>query len=165
MVVYVIRHGKTHRDSQTGRDADRVLKERGHAQSRALAVHLRDDAPERPSALVSSPWTRAAETAAPIWDALGLERVTDPRLQGDRSVDDMLGVLHEHGGHAAMGIVSHNPIVSRLVDLLVGGAGARHAHTLRTGELVAVRLEPGDGAGADDVLGTGRVLEVFRHED
>jgi len=162
MIAYLIRHAKTHRDSETGRDADRVLKERGHRQALALAAYLRDAAPMRPGALRSSPWRRAVQTSEPIWEALSLEATIEPRLAGDRSVREMLGVIHDGRGLGAAAIVSHNMVVSRLVDVIVGGAGAGFDHVLRTGEIYAIELTP--GAAPDDLLGAGRVIETFRHD-
>jgi len=163
VIVYVIRHAKTHQQSETGRDADRELKERGHRQSSALAEYLDADAPARPDALRSSPWRRAVQTGEPIWDALGLEPTTDDRLAGDRSVHDMLRVIHDDRGATSVALVSHNMIVSRLVDILVAGPGAGYDTLLRTGELRAVELTPGDAP--DDLAGAGRIIDTFRHDD
>ena len=83
MVLYVIRHGKAHPDSPTGRDRDRALKPKGHRQADFLGALLRDR-DDRPSLVVTSTFRRAYETAERINAAIGAEFVSDTRLCVDR---------------------------------------------------------------------------------
>ena len=157
MIVHVIRHGKAHQDSDTGLDKDRALKPRGHRQALALAAMLSDSDPA-PALVLSSPWKRAKETATPIWGALGLLEQIDDRMSGDRSVSDVIDIIRDSAGAESIGVVGHNPIVSRVVDVLVLGTGSPYTHGLRTGECASVRVDP------DDPIGSGELLGVFREE-
>jgi phosphohistidine phosphatase SixA len=157
MIVHVIRHGKAYQDSDTGLDRDRALKPRGHRQARALAAMLAG-ADIAPALVLSSPWRRARETAGPIWEALGLLEQIDDRMSGDRSVSDVIDIIRDSAGAESIGVVGHNPIVSRVVDVLIGGASAACEHGLRTGECAIVRVDP------DHPLGSGELLGVFREE-
>lgn len=155
MIVHVIRHGKTFQDSSTGRDHDRVLKPKGHRQARALGALLAAHE-HRPGVVVSSPTVRAMETSASIWEALGMGETVDDRIECGRGVSDMIACVqgHEHNGPVA--IVSHNPTVSRFVDVLVEGPGAGFTCSLRTGEVVTLRVREGVELGGAEVLGSFR---------
>ena len=54
------------------------VSEQGRRQAEAVAGSLAAESP--PAAVYTSPWPRAADTAVPIGEALGLEAVADPRL-------------------------------------------------------------------------------------
>ncbi len=157
MIVHVIRHGKAFQDSDTGLDRDRALKPRGHRQARALAAMLAG-AEVTPALVLSSPWRRARETAGPIWEALGLLEQIDDRMSGDRGVSDVVDLIRDSAGAASIAIVGHNPIVSRVVDVLVGGVSAPYEYGLRTGECAIVRVNP------DHPVGSGTLIEMFREE-
>src|SRR5215510_8957208 len=77
MRLYVLRHGKAERDSDSGRDEDRPLAERGKAQCQGLAdLFTKKDPPRQlrppPTVILSSPAARADSTARIIAAALGL---------------------------------------------------------------------------------------------
>ncbi len=78
--VVVLRHGRTawNRIGRAQGQGDVPLDEVGHAQARAAAPLLAALSPAR---LVSSDLTRAAQTAAYVGEACGLEVELDPRLR------------------------------------------------------------------------------------
>lgn len=80
MRLYLIRHGETH--DNVGRMAlgrrDVPLNERGRAQALAIAEAFRSL--DGVAAIYASPLQRAADTATPLAQALGLEVQTDDRL-------------------------------------------------------------------------------------
>ncbi|TQM61984.1 histidine phosphatase family protein [Humibacillus xanthopallidus] len=64
------------------RDADTPLSPEGAAQARAVGHHLGDLAPDdRPEVVLSSPYERAARTAALAMESVGTEVVLDERLR------------------------------------------------------------------------------------
>jgi 2,3-bisphosphoglycerate-dependent phosphoglycerate mutase len=69
--AFLIRHCES-----TGQEPDAPLTARGYAQARALAVQL---APPAHGPVITSPWRRARETAAPL--AGDVAPVVDPRLR------------------------------------------------------------------------------------
>jgi probable phosphoglycerate mutase len=81
--LVIIRHGQSehHVDGRSGGWTDSRLTELGRMQARATGAHLKAHAPFQPSAIVSSDLARAAETAAIIGAATGLEVETAPALR------------------------------------------------------------------------------------
>ena len=59
--LYILRHAKAERDSESGEDFDRPLAERGQRDAEAVGREVRSRGFE-PDAVLSSPARRAAET-------------------------------------------------------------------------------------------------------
>jgi len=156
--LYVIRHGKAERDSDTGRDADRVLRPRGHRQAAYLASVLAEaDVP--PARVLSSPYPRAHQTATPIAEALDLEvDLTD--LLASASVSAILDLVAEahDRGDPSLALVGHNPTLSTLTSLLVEGVGMGGIE-LRTGQAAQLELDSSPSPGG------ARLLRTIRLED
>lgn len=78
-VVHLLRHGEVHNPDGIlyGRLPGFSLSERGHGMARTVADYVAD---RDVTHLVSSPLTRALETAAPLAERLGLAVKTDERL-------------------------------------------------------------------------------------
>ena len=78
--LLLLRHGRTawNLERRIQGQLDASLDETGHAQSRAAAKEI---AAHRPALLWSSDLARAADTAAYVGEAGGLDVVTDPRLR------------------------------------------------------------------------------------
>lgn len=159
MILHIIRHAKTHRDSLTGKDYDRTLKARGIRQAAALGLHLAGLEKERPELVISSPYIRAAQTSNALCDALHLKPMIDDRLGADGRVGAVLEAISDHAHKGArVAVVGHNPIVSRLVDVVLKGPSAPHHASLRTGECVTLKVDP------DSIEGSGKTIRVFREE-
>jgi phosphohistidine phosphatase len=111
-VIWLLRHG----DAEDGSpDAERKLTEKGREQARAacaalsvLDVHL--------DACVSSPKVRALETARLACEPLGLEPVTDSRLEGGPF--DPGEFVSEYGEDVML--VGHDPDFSMAVHKTTG---------------------------------------------
>ena len=116
--LLLIRHGQStgnvadaearaagaHRLDIDTRDADTPLSETGREQASAVGTWLRDlPAEERPTVWLTSPYRRAADTAATALEAAGLgaRLLTDERLR-----ERDLGILDGFTGH---GIRHHFP--------------------------------------------------------
>jgi len=78
--LVLVRHGETdwNRENRFQGHADTPLNDTGRAQARALADDLGEDSF---AAVYTSPLARAAETAAILAGALGLEPLPDPALK------------------------------------------------------------------------------------
>ncbi len=95
MSIFLIRHGETLGNaSRTVQLPDNPLSPRGLAQAERLARHL-----ERANiaAIVSSDFTRAAQTAERLADVTGLPVLHDPLLQ-ERNFGDLRGTPYAELG-------------------------------------------------------------------
>lgn len=72
-IIYLVRHCQT-----TGQEADAPLTERGFEQAKRLAAWFADKSIAR---IVSSPYVRAMQSAAPFAQQSGLPLETDERLR------------------------------------------------------------------------------------
>lgn len=159
MRVLLIRHGKAERDSRSGLDADRVLTERGVRQAEWLAGHLLK-MDQRPSLLLTSPITRARQTAQSLARRLGLAAMVEPRLTTDVSPSDVLETIAELEGRRCVALVGHNPHFEETISLMLHGIGEGRGVRLRTGE--AFVLDVGDPV---DPVGRSSLVEVLRLDE
>lgn len=154
MKLYVMRHGQA--ESFADSDAARPLTERGVAQSRRQAGHLRSHPPR---SIYSSPYLRAVQTTEAMLEGLGKD-IPHHVVDGITPDDDPLQVLGWLQGLSTQGpvlMVSHNPLVSALVSLLVSGH-TQGSLALGTADIVCLDLGPVAGPG------NARLLWVERAE-
>lgn len=144
MYLIIIRHGKAHQHAPDGSDDARELKSRGRHQARWLGGQLAG-AEFCPTRLISSPVTRALQTAECINESLELDLVVDPRLSTRCGASDVVDLIGEHRDAAALATVGHNPTCETLVATLLRGPAA-HADPHRTGEAFVLRV---DGGGCE----------------
>ena len=127
-----------------GSDAVRPLSEKGRLQAERLG-RLLAEAGFEPDAIVSSPLTRALETAQLVAAALELPVRVDEALAGPLDVDVLERLLRSWGDPASPMIVGHDPDFSQLAADLTGLAQL----PVRKGTLVRIDLprplEPGTG--------------------
>jgi phosphohistidine phosphatase len=135
------RHAKTERDSDSGRDFDRRLMERGRDDAKRMGDEIRGLGLTF-DLILSSPAARAAETA----EIAGLTARFDQRIY-DASTGDLLGIVQTvDEGIERLAIVGHNPGFERLASRLLG-----RPIELPTGSLVEIALpidawrDAGDG--------------------
>ena len=101
----------------------------------------------RPDVVISSPLSRAVETARLLSEGLGLDRdaVASDRLRPGASWDDLGRAMAEHADARRVLFVGHEPDLSAAVALLTGAASVR----MRQGGLACVEFygvpEPGGG--------------------
>jgi phosphohistidine phosphatase SixA len=127
----------------TGPDASRPLSNKGRKQASRLGRFLREIGLE-PDAIITSPKIRAAETAAAIGEALGVEVRVDERLAEGFGLAELDAIVRG-GSFGRPILVGHDPDFSELAELLVGAP-----IPLRKGALARIEV-PGDaiaGAGA-----------------
>jgi len=156
MDLWLLRHAMAEERSSSGRDEDRELTADGVKRARAVARGLAAMDPGI-GLILTSPYTRARQTAAPAAEALGLERKVRPSrtLEPDRAPEE---VLTELEGQEAEGIllVGHQPHLGILLGYLV--AGGRTEIPMKKAAIARVTIE-GRGRASLRALLPARVLE------
>ena len=126
----LFRHAKTERDSDTGRDFDRRLIERGHNDSKRMGREIRELGLEF-DLVLSSPAARAAETA----ELAGLKPRFDERIY-DAATGSLLEIVQSADNEIdRLAIVGHNPGFERLASKLIG-----QSVEMPTGSLVEIEI-------------------------
>lgn len=126
----LFRHAKTERDSDSGRDFDRRLMDRGRGDAKRMGDEIRGLGLTF-DLILSSPAARAAETS----EIAGLKARFDQRLY-DASTSDLLAIVQTvDEGIERLAMVGHNPGFERLASRLLGGP-----IELPTGSLVEISL-------------------------
>jgi phosphohistidine phosphatase len=117
--IYLVRHAAAEQSSPSG-DAGRRLTEEGRTRFGDLARALPENA--RPVRVLSSPATRARETAELLAAAAGAaEVVEEPRLASGRSsAGELLELARDQPDGTAL--VGHNPEVGEAIALAAGKA-------------------------------------------
>ncbi len=159
MRLYLIRHGKAQKHSDSGRDEDRVLATKGREQAEWLGIDLRrsERPPER---LLTSPAARARETAVLIAEGLGVPAELDDRLGLATLPSAVIALISTLPVTGSVALVGHNPTLSIVADLLCQGPGAARGVELRTGQAAVLDL-----ADPDRPLGTAELWGLLRAED
>lgn len=142
--LYLVRHADAGDPAAwDGPDAARPLSGKGRKQTQRLARFLRDQG-FAPSVLLTSPKVRAAETAAGLAEALGVEVRVDDRLSEGFGLDDLRAILRELEFPRRPVLVGHDPDFSGLVVELAGAPVRMRKGALARIDLSA-ELEPGTG--------------------
>jgi phosphohistidine phosphatase len=114
---YLVRHAKAEPGSAGG-DASRHLTGKGREAFQRLARELCREI--RVTRILTSPFTRAVETAALLSAACGAPVEQDPRLaSGTSGGRELLRLAAALGGGTAL--VGHNPEIAEAIRLAGGG--------------------------------------------
>lgn len=134
--LYFLRHGRADRSAWSGDDRLRPLTEDGRRRLRlqAQAYARMKLGIER---IVSSPLTRARETAEIVAAQLGLPVILEPGLAIGCDWEGLVRVLKAHPGRCRL-LVGHEPDFSSLIGRLVGAP--RGAIVMKKGGLARVDL-------------------------
>ena len=143
--LYLLRHAHAGDPMKwRGPDEVRPLTEKGRQQSERLGAFLAA-AGFRPDAILTSPKTRAAETARLVAAALHLDVRVVAELGEPLDLESMDALLHSAGDPSRPLLVGHDPDFSVLAAELVGVAEL----PIRKAALVRIDttrpLEPGGG--------------------
>ena len=144
MILTVWRHGEA---GQAARDYERSLTDRGcdDIGFGAQQFHGHCQARRLPDAglILFSPWTRTRQTADIISGVFAhAHSVQETRIQPGAGPDDAcVAVQHVLDTSATehLLLVSHQPLVSRLIDVLLGDSG--RVPPLSPGGLAVLELE------------------------
>ncbi len=121
MQLYFLRHGLADwPDWDPARDHERPLTKEGMKKMKTAAktiaaLELAVDA------ILSSPYTRAWQTADIVANALGLEVHAEPRLAPGFDVKKLSGIINDHATAKALLLVGHEPAFSTVISQLIGG--------------------------------------------
>lgn len=130
----VIRHGSAEDGAVSGLDKDRSLTAEGRAAMDEVARGLAVTAPA-PTVILSSPFTRARETAQVVSQAFGGAAVEslDTLASGASAADILAALAHrcERPG-GAFAVVGHEPDLGRFISYALA-ASARGFHSPRKG--------------------------------
>jgi phosphohistidine phosphatase len=159
--LYVLRHAKAERDSDTGKDFDRPLAERGWSDAELVGREARSRGLEI-DAVLASPAKRAAQTVEAF--ARGFGALDQEWEQGiyNASLDRLLEIVGEADDTAErLLIVGHNPGFEMLVLSLAGNGALMDG--LPTAGFAAIEL-PAD-QWSDVREGTGTVAALILPRD
>jgi phosphohistidine phosphatase len=123
MQLYFLRHDLAEdRDTWEGLDFDRPLTETGKGRMERIAGKI-ERLNLRLAAVVSSPLTRAWQTAEIVAQHLGeqVALVEDPRLSPGFGVEQLKQVLEDYPEAQALMLVGHEPDFSQTIAALIGG--------------------------------------------
>lgn len=141
MRVLIMRHGIAidRDDPDCPDDAHRHLTDEGIARTRQAARGLRR-LEVRPALILTSPWRRAAETAAICREVLDLEpdrvQVSDA-LHPARSAEETLAYLASLDEEEVL-LVGHAPLLDEIVSALLG-RGSDPVTSLKKASVVSVQ--------------------------
>ena len=149
----LFRHAKSERDSESGRDFDRRLAERGLQDSRRMGEEI-----ERLGLdfdlVLSSPAARAAETA----ELAGLAPRYDQRIY-DASAGELLAIVQATSDETnRLAMIGHNPGFERLASRLVG-----QQIDMPTGSLIEIGLPIGEWREAGS--GSGQLVRFLKPKE
>ncbi len=125
MELYLLRHGIAEDHSSTGRDQDRALTEEGR-QKLHRVLKRAASAGVSPSLIISSPYTRALETAEIAASELRYkgEVLRAGTLTPDSSPPSVLSEIRGHRDETAILLAGHEPLFSATVAFLLGSTNA-----------------------------------------
>lgn len=144
MLIYLVRHGIAEERSVS--DQARELTREGVVQTRAVLEKFKPYAPEIDLALMS-PYQRATQTASLLRQALpSLQFKPEPRITPEGDVHDVMDLLESSGALQVL-LVSHNPLLSNLMCMLLDGT-LESGRNIEPSNLVCISMDvfaPGCG--------------------
>jgi phosphohistidine phosphatase len=150
MMLYVLRHGVAEEVAPDGVDGLRRLTPGGRRRMRAAAAGMRALG-LRFDVLLTSPFARAAETAAIVSEVLGGEPAPSELRALEQGVTpiETARALRAFARYDHVAAVGHEPGLSALVAVLLTGSPGGMRLVLKKGGLVALQLhDAGQPAGA-----------------
>ena len=144
MRLYILRHGIAEASARSGRDGDRALTEEGREKVRGVVRRARAGG-MWPTAILSSPFARALETAQIAAKALGHDEeiITSNALIPDASPEEAWAEIRTHKAQPEVLVSSHQPLCGALTAFLLDSPAL--SIDFRKSALVCIDL---DGTGA-----------------
>ena len=144
MVIYFLRHanaGLKHfsdavKDEK--RPIDKAGEEQSHDVGRALAF-----VGVTASVIISSPLTRAMQTAQIVAEEIGYEEkiVQDNALRPEATFEQFKSLLNRHRDKPAVMVVGHDPSMTEFVNRVLSGGGPLAAVEMKKGGVAKVEKE------------------------
>ena len=144
MVIYFLRHanaGQKHFSNPAKdekRPIDKLGEEQSHDVGRALAA-LGVTA----NVIVSSPLTRAMQTAAIVSQEIGHEEkvVIDDALKPEATFEQFKALLNRHKEKAAILVVGHDPSMTEFVNRVLSGGRPLGAIEMKKAGVAKVEID------------------------
>lgn len=150
--LFLLRHAKSEKDSESGRDLDRALNHRGLADAERMGKEIRDLGLTFDWVL-ASPARRVIETLEGVG---GLAPHYDKRLYNATRAD-LLGIVRTTDDQVKnLLLVGHNPGFEQLAAFLT----ARSIEEMPTGSLAEIELPMAHWSQVD--VGSGTLVRFFR---
>ncbi|MEX0963413.1 MAG: phosphohistidine phosphatase SixA [Pseudohongiellaceae bacterium] len=125
MLVYLLRHAIA--EERAASDSLRELTPEGMAQAISVTEKFRQYSPVMDRVLCS-PYVRAQQTASCLMQLFpGLDSVPDESIKPGGDVFDVIDVIGRQDVQHLM-LVSHNPLLSNLLSVLVDGTLESHRY-------------------------------------
>jgi len=121
MKLYFLRHGLADWPNwDAARDNERPLTDEGikKMQAEAKTIERLDLGLD---VILSSPYTRARQTAQAVADQLGLKVIDEDQLTPGFDVDRLRDVLRRYPNAESIMLVGHEPSFSATISQLIGG--------------------------------------------
>ena len=148
MDIYFLRHASAgdKKASTPQEDEKRPLDAKGIEQSKQMGQLLAALDVE-PEAFISSPLTRAVQTAELAAEQMnGNPSITlDDALRPDASYEQFQELLHHYERRSAIVVTGHNPNASEFLSYLISGGTAKDAVELKKGAVAKVEYKLGKG--------------------
>jgi phosphohistidine phosphatase SixA len=120
--LYLLRHADAgDPETWTGPDEVRPLSGKGEKQARRLGKFLAEVG-FKPGAIITSPKTRARQTAEFVADAVGVDVAIDERLAGGLDAVAIEAILFDAGEPERAMLVGHDPDFSELTEWITGAS-------------------------------------------
>jgi phosphohistidine phosphatase len=143
MRIFFMRHGPADRGRWSGADSERPLTPEGREEIEKSARRLREIG-LRPDHILTSPLVRARQTAEIVAGVLESTDgpVVDHRVDPAFDVERLRSILSEYAGAQGILIVGHEPSLSEVVGVLIGGGTV----VCKKGSVARVDLETPESA-------------------
>jgi phosphohistidine phosphatase len=144
MELILIRHGEAVGEAPGLGDAGRFLTEKGRKVTRRVARWLAKKAKRCPAVIWTSPLVRAVQTGEILAEVAGVRAGVQvvAELSPGRDPNDLVALLRAEGKRGPLAVVGHEPSLSLLAGVLLGGATLPG---FKKSGVVAIELED-DGA-------------------
>ncbi len=140
MQLYFLRHGLAEwPEWDPARDHERPLTKEGVKKMKAIAQAIARLDPKF-DAILSSPYTRAWQTADIVANALGLEARAEPRLAPGFNIESLTEIVRVNAEAKSLLLIGHEPTFSAVIAQLIGGGRV----VIKKGALARVDVD-GDG--------------------
>jgi phosphohistidine phosphatase len=122
MKLYIFRHGEAEDIGKNGvfLDEERQLTEKGKKDAQKIGVYLKSKN-HRLKLLLHSPLVRALQTAEILAAELECEKKSVNELSTDFGVRTYMEVLSKHKDAESLGIVAHQPTLTKFISTLMSG--------------------------------------------
>ncbi len=155
MNLYLMRHAHAVEPGEwTGPDYERPLIEKGRRAAAAAALGLAHRSPPI-SRIITSPYARAAETAAIVAERLGAPVTASDALAPGFDLSRLTGLLAEAGWASDLLLVGHQPSLGAVIASLIGQGGALMG--MKKAAVARVTLPDMPASGETPLAGAGKL--------